>query len=120
VKEAVIVSGGFVGALSGEKEIMITLVRKNGKKRTIPIWFVVDGKKMQLLPMYGLRTKWFQDFQREGSVTVKVKNQAKAFRPRVIRQQNTIDAIVSSFAAKYGENSRKYYATQDVALEVDL
>jgi hypothetical protein len=118
--EGVIMSDEFVGALSGEKEIMITLARRGGKKRTIPIWFVVDGRKMQLLPMYGLRTKWFQDVQREDSMTVEVKNHAMEFRPRVIRQQSTIDGIVSSFAAKYGEASRKYYATQDVALEVDL
>jgi len=113
-------SGKLAEALSDEEEVRITIFKKDGKKRTIPVWFTVEGGKLKLLPMYGLRTRWFQDVEREGSIVVKAKSREERFRPKVVRDRQTIDGIVDSFAEKYGASSRKYYATQDVALLIDL
>ena len=113
-------SDEFSRALSGGEEIRITFTKKDGKKRTIPIWFVLDGGKLKLLPMYGLRTKWYQDVERTGSMVVRAKEQSKPLTPTVVKDQKAIDNIVDEFAKKYGASSRRYYATQDVALVMDL
>jgi hypothetical protein len=41
----------FAEALSGQNEVQISFVRsKSGKARTIPVWFTVEGGRVQLLP----------------------------------------------------------------------
>ncbi len=114
-------SGDFAEALAVENEIKISFARKDGKRRTIPIWFTIEGGKLQLLPMYGTKTKWFADVERKGSVFVRSGELERSFKPRAIRDQKAIDGIKRNFAGKYGESDvRRYYLTQDVALEIDL
>jgi uncharacterized protein DUF2255 len=112
---------GFEEALEREQEVTITFVKKNGKKRTIPIWFAVNGRTIELLPMYGSKTKWYEDVSAAGSVQLKVGGEAMTATPRATRDPKVIDGIKMRFGAKYGEaDVRKYYPNQDVALEVQL
>ncbi len=114
-------SGDFAEGLAVENEISISFARKDGRKRTIPIWFTIEGGRLQLLPMYGSKTKWLADVEREGSVIVRSGELTKSFRPKVVRDQKSIDGIKRNFSGKYGESDvRKYYPAQDVALEIDL
>jgi len=108
--------------ISAEDEVQVTYLRsKTGKRRTIPIWFTLNEGKMELLPMYGLRTKWFADVEKAGSLEVEVKGWRKEGNPQVIRDLKAVERIKQRFAAKYGEGDvRRYYPNQDVALELPL
>lgn len=112
----------FASALSGEEEVQITVVRsKDGKDRTLPIWFAVEGDRLQLLPMYGLKTLWFRDLEKKGSMTIKAKNESVATTPKVIRDAKTVEEVKVRFSVKYGKDEvKKYYPTSEVALEVSL
>jgi hypothetical protein len=112
----------FAEALSGENVVRISFVRsKNGKRRTIPVWFAVEGGRIQLLPMYGLKTKWYQDVEKSGKVELSVKNQRLSAAPRTIREQAKVEQIKSVFARKYGSvDVNRYYPTSDVAFEIPL
>jgi hypothetical protein len=112
---------GFGGALEGEDEVKITFSKKSGGKRTIPIWFTVKGRTLELLPMYGLKTKWFADVEAAGSLELKVRDQVKVASPKVIRDPEMVEEIKQRFGVKYGEDDvRKYYPTSDVAFEISL
>jgi len=111
----------FAEALAGQNVVQISFVRKNGKRRTIPVWFTVEGGRMQLLPMYGLKTKWFQDVEKSGKVDLMVEKQKLTATPKIIRDEAKVESIQSVFARKYGSvDVKRYYPTAEVALEISL
>jgi hypothetical protein len=114
-------SSRFAEALSGEQEIRITVVKSDGKRRTLPVWFTLEGDRLQMLPMYGLKTLWFRDIERSGSVTIAVKKETKEAKPEIIRDPKAVDRVKAKFAGKYGADDVKgYYPTSEVLLEVRL
>ncbi|MGP8124855.1 MAG: hypothetical protein ACLQEQ_03185 [Nitrososphaerales archaeon] len=113
---------GFAEALFGENEIQLTVVRKrDGSKRTLPVWFSVHGSKLELLPMHGLKTRWFMDLERNGEMEVKAKDKSQITSPVIVLDSAAVEAIKRRFGVKYGPGEvRKYYPTSEVALEIGL
>ncbi|HEY6283825.1 MAG TPA: hypothetical protein VIW22_07875 [Nitrososphaerales archaeon] len=105
-----------------EEEVLISFVRsKDGKTKTIPVWFTVSGGKLELLPMYGLKTKWFAEIEKTGKIDLKVKEWKKTSRPKILRDSKAIDDIKRRFSVKYGAGQvKKYYPTSDIALEISV
>jgi len=114
--------GKSPGPSAAEEEVQITFVRaKNGKKWSIPVWFTLNTGKMELLPMYGSRTKWLMDVERSGKLSLAVRDWKKDVTPNVVRDRGTVDAIKRRFAVKYGEDQvRRYYPSIDVAVEASV
>lgn len=115
-------SGASLAGVPQEEEVMISFVNsKNGKTKTIPVWFTVYGGKMELLPMYGSKTKWLGDVEKSGTIDVRIKDWKKESKPKILKDSKMIDDIKRRFGVKYGEGQvRRYYPTQDVALEISL
>ncbi len=111
----------FAEALSGEQEVRITVVKSDGKKRALPIWFTVEGDRLQMLPMYGVKTLWFRAIEKSGSFTIVAKKESKEAKPEIIRDPKAVDRVKAKFAEKYGADDVKgYYPTSEVLLEVRL
>ena len=106
---------------SDEEEVRITFVGRDGKPRSIPVWFTVNGGKMELLPMYGLKTRWLADVQASGKIGLAVKGWRKEAKPVVVKEPSALEEIKGRFGAKYGlANVKRYYPTTEVALEVPV
>jgi hypothetical protein len=107
---------------SGEREVEITYVwSRNGRARTIPVWFTLGKGGMELLPKYGLKTKWFVDVERSGGLELRVGGWKKKAKPSVIRDAEAVDQIKDRFREKYGKaDVKRYYPTSEVALVVPL
>jgi hypothetical protein len=105
-----------------EEEVQITFARaRNGKKRSIPVWFTLKGGRMELLPMYGTKSRWFIDIEKSGTVELRVKDWKKTVKPKIIRDMAAIGRIKERFAVKYGEDKvNRYYPTCNAAFEVTL
>ncbi|MDA4125764.1 MAG: hypothetical protein OK452_00970 [Thaumarchaeota archaeon] len=114
--------GAIHNGVPQEEEALISFVRsKDGKTKTIPVWFTVNGGKLELLPMYGLKTKWFADVEKAGKIDLRIKEWKKASKPKILRDSKAIDDIKRRFSVKYGERQvKQYYPTSDVALEISL
>ena len=112
----------FAEALSRESELKISFVTsEDGKRRKIPIWFAVEGDTLQFLPMYGLKTKWYQDVEKSGKVEIAVKGQKLTVGPKVTRDEARIEHIKGNFAKKYGAGDvKRYYPTSEVAFEIPI
>jgi len=110
------------GPPAEKQEVRISFVRsKNGKIRRIPVWFTLNKGKMELLPVYGLRTKWLIDVEKSGKLSLEVGSWKKDARPRIVRDRNVIESVKRRFSVKYGERDvKRYYPKQDVALEILL
>jgi hypothetical protein len=114
--------GASLDGVPEEEEVLISFVRsKDGKTKTLPVWFTVNGGKFELLPMYGLKTKWFADVEKAGKIGLRVKEWNKSSEPKILRDSKVIDDIKRRFSMKYGEGQvKKYYPTSDIALEISL
>jgi hypothetical protein len=115
----------FAASLAAEprdEEVMISFVKsKDGKIRTIPVWFAVYEGKMDLLPMYGSKTKWLGDVEKSGKIGLSIRDWRRESKPKILKDSKAIDDIKRRFSVKYGESQvKRYYPTQDVALEIQL
>jgi hypothetical protein len=110
---------------SREEEVEITYVKsRDGKKRTIPVWFTLNEGKMELVPMYGVKTKWFNDVEKSGFIELRVKDWKKGATPKIVREPATLMQIRRRFMEKYGADEvNRYYRVptdEQVALEILL
>jgi hypothetical protein len=105
-----------------DEEVMISFVKsKDGETRTIPVWFTVNEGKMELLPMYGSKTKWLGDVEKSGKIGLSIRDWRKESKPKILKDSKTIDDIRRRFSMKYGEGQvKRYYPNLDVALEIQL
>ena len=54
---------------SGEVNIGVT-GRKSGRTISIPIWFVLEGDKLYLLPVLGSDTQWYKNVLKNPSIRI--------------------------------------------------
>ncbi len=52
----------FVHRLTEQREITLTVTgRKSGRAISIPVWFVLEERKLYLLPVTGSDTQWYRN-----------------------------------------------------------
>ena len=108
----------FLEALKSRSEVELS-VQRSGRWTTRPVWFVVDGTTVYLLPVYGTDTKWYKHVTANPEIELSVggKNVRAQVRPLLDAQQ--LADVTERFRSKYGELER-YYRKLDVAIEVDI
>jgi hypothetical protein len=108
--------------LSKEMELDVAYARsKDGRTRVIPVWFTVNGRKIELFSMYWVKTKWFIDVEKGGILELRSKGWKRGAGPSVVRNSEAVEGIKQRFSSKYGtEEVKRYYPTSEVALEIQL
>jgi deazaflavin-dependent oxidoreductase (nitroreductase family) len=104
--------------LSRFREINISVTgRKSGRLISIPVWFVLEGDKLYLLPVQGSDTQWYKNVLKNPSIRIdagKAEAQVEAVPSTDAKQ---VASVVSKFRDKYGASDvKKYYAKFDVAV----
>ena len=104
------------------RQIRISVTgRKSGATITIPVWFVLEGDKLLLLPVYGSDTQWFKNLEKNRSLGVSTGGLEASFRPTLVRDPKAVKVVVEKFRARYGAASvKKYYTKFDVAVRIGL
>ena len=108
--------------LSKSSELNITVTgRKSGRTISLPIWFVLDGSELDLLPVKGSDTQWYKNVLQNPSIRV-VAGSANAHLKAVpVTDAKHVKSIVEKFRAKYGAGDvKKYYSKLDVAVVAPL
>jgi len=108
--------------LARYRQIQISVTgRKSGKTITIPVWFVLDGETLYLLPVQGSDTQWFKNVRKNPQVRISARGEAAEFRATAVRNARTVSSVIEKFRAKYGAGDvKKYYSKFDVAVIVKL
>jgi hypothetical protein len=71
-----------------EEGAQISFVRRgSGETRTIPVWFNVEGRKVELLPMYGLETEWFVGAEARRKIGLTINGWKKEERHMIVKDQ---------------------------------
>jgi len=57
--------------LSRSRQVNITVTgRKSGRVISIPVWFVLEGDKLYLLPVQGSDTQWYKNVLKNPSIRI--------------------------------------------------
>ena len=112
----------FVKALQGTEEIELTVTgRVSGKKSTRPVWFVLEGKTLYLLPVQGSDSEWYKNVLKHPTVTLAAEEAKWTGKAAPIMDPAKVHDVVESFRTKYGAGEvKKYYTKLDVAVKVPV
>ena len=104
------------------REIKISVIgRKSGRKISIPVWFVLEGEKLHLLPVAGSETQWYKNVRENPAIGLEARDAEREFRAVSVTGAKAVKSVVEKFREKYGAGDvKKYYSGLDVAVLVRL
>ena len=105
-------------ALKSTLEVELT-VKRSGKWTTRPVWFVVDGATVYLLPMYGSDTKWYKYAIANPEIELSAKGKKAHAEARPVLDAQELADVINRFRSKYGE-LEKYYRKLDAAIAATI
>jgi hypothetical protein len=108
----------FLEALESTSEVELT-VKRSGKWTTRPVWFVVKGATVYVLPMYGTETKWYKYSTANPEIELSVRGKKVHGQARPVSDAQEFADVIDRFRSKYGE-LKKYYRKLDTAIAVSI
>ena len=104
--------------LARYRQIKISVIgRKSGKTISIPVWFVVEGEKLYLLPVQGSGTQWYKNVLQNPSIRIDARGVGEEFRATPVSDAKAVKSVIEKFREKYGAGDvKKYYSKFDVAV----
>lgn len=108
--------------LSRYRELTITVTgRKSGRAISNPVWFVLEGDTLHLLPVQGSDTQWYKNVLKNPTMRVDARGAEEELRAVPITDSQRVASVVEQFRHKYGAGDvKKYYSKFDVAVELAL
>jgi deazaflavin-dependent oxidoreductase (nitroreductase family) len=108
--------------LSRYRQIKISVIgRKSGRTISIPVWFVLEGEKLYLLPVQGSDTQWYRNVLKNPSIRIGARGAEAEFRAVPVTGAQVVRSVIEKFREKYGaKDVKKYYSKFDVAVVVEL
>jgi deazaflavin-dependent oxidoreductase (nitroreductase family) len=95
--------------------------RKSGKTISMPVWFVLEGEKLYLLPVRGSETQWYKNVLQNPQIRIDARGADAELRAKPISEANSLKSVIEKFRYKYGAaDVKKYYSKFDVAVVVEV
>ena len=112
----------LVNALEGTDEIELTVTgRVSHRPTTRPVWFVLEGKALYLLPVKGSDSEWYKNVLENPAVGVSADEVEWTGKATPITGPAEVREVVEKFRVKYGAGEiKKYYSKLDVAVKLPL
>src|SRR5260370_14317087 len=112
IKEAQVPSskGTLKERLSRYRQIKISVIgRKSGRTVSIPVWFVLEGDKLYLLPVQGSDTQWYKNVLQNPSIRIDARGAEAKLRSQPITEPNLLKSVIEKFREQYGAKDVKKY-----------
>jgi deazaflavin-dependent oxidoreductase (nitroreductase family) len=112
----------FKDRLTRFRQIKLSVIgRKSGKTISVPVWFVLEGVRLYLLPVQGSDTQWYKNVLQNPAIRIDARGEEAEYRAVAITDASTVKSVIEKFRGKYGAGDvRKYYSKLDVAVVADL
>jgi deazaflavin-dependent oxidoreductase (nitroreductase family) len=112
----------FLNELKRSSEVRITVTgRKTMKKFSTPVWFILDGRKVILVPTMGSDNNWFKDLVKDPRIELSVGKNTIASEATIVRDSDQAENVIGKLRAKYRSMwSDSYYTKRDVCVEVSM
>jgi hypothetical protein len=82
----------------------------------MPVWFVLEDKKLYLLPARGSDTQWYKNVLKKPSIQIDARGAEAKFKVVPVTDAKQVKSVVEKFRAKYGTSGIKLYSKLDVAV----
>jgi deazaflavin-dependent oxidoreductase (nitroreductase family) len=108
--------------LSRYRQIKISVIgRKSGRTISIPVWFVLEGDKLYLLPVQGSDTQWYTNVLQNPQIRIDARGVEAEFQAAPVADAKAVKSVIEKFREKYGaKDVKKYYSKFNVAILVRL
>jgi len=108
--------------LTRYRQIKLSVIgRKSGQTISIPVWFVLEGDKLDLLPVKGSDTQWYKNVLKDPSIRIDARGVEAGHRADPVTDAKSVKSVFEKFREKYGaKDVKKYYSKFDVAVVVRL
>jgi hypothetical protein len=112
----------LVSALKKDKEIELTVKgRKSGIQIPRPVWFVLRGTELLLLPVTGTDSQWYKNILRDPQVKISSNGQSFKGKLRTLTEKRQVEEVIELFRGKYGNSDvKRYYPKPNVAASLLL
>jgi len=109
-------------ALEKQEEISITVKgRRTGKAITLPVWFVLVGTTLWLLPVHGSKSQWYKNVRADPTMTVRAGRNRETLKARPVTDAKSVRAVVQRFREKYTPTEvARYYSGLDAAVQMRI
>jgi len=107
--------------LARYRQIRLSVIgRKSGRTISIPVWFVLEGEKLCLLPVTGSDTQWYENVLKKPHIRIDARG-VEEVRAVPITESEAVKSVGEKFREKYGASDvKKYYSKFDAAVAVQL
>ena len=108
--------------LSRYREITISVTgRKSGRSISNPVWFVLEGDKLYLLPVKGSDTQWYQNVLKNPTLRIEARGAEAEVKAMTITEPKEVSSVVEKFREKYGAGDvKEYYSKFDVGVVAQI
>ncbi len=109
-------------ALQDAREVELTVTgRSSGNESTRPIWFVIEGDKVLLLPVGGTDSGWYRNIEKTPTVGLRADGAEYQGEAEPTEDIGAVDHVAQVFGDKYGADKvKEYYPNLNAAVEVPL
>jgi hypothetical protein len=109
-------------ALQDANEVELTVTgRKSGNESSRPIWFVIEGDKLLLLPVGGSEANWYRNIRKTPTIGLRADGAELSTEAQPTEDPATVGHVAEVFGEKYGADKVKdYYPNLNAAVEVPL
>jgi hypothetical protein len=109
-------------ALRDANEVDLTVTgRKSGNESSRPIWFVLEGDKLLLLPVGGSNSNWYRNVEKTPKIGLSADGAELEVEAKPTKDASEVEHVVGVFGDKYGaDRAKEYYPGVDAAVEVSL
>lgn len=95
--------------------------RKSGRTISNPVWFVVEGDTLFLLPVAGSDTQWYKNVLHNPRIRIAGRGEEGDLLVAPRTDAESLQAVADKFRSKYGAaDVKKYYSKFDVAIRAKL
>ncbi len=109
-------------ALRDANELDLTVTgRKTANESTRPIWFVLEGDKLLLLPVTGTDSNWYRNIEKTPTIGLNADGAEYRADAEPTEDPAVVDHAAQVFGEKYGADKvKEYYPNLNAAVEVSL
>jgi deazaflavin-dependent oxidoreductase (nitroreductase family) len=113
---------GLTERLTRYGQIKISVIgRKSGRTISIPVWFVLEGQNVYLLPLKGTNTQWYKNVLQNPSIRIDARGEEAGFRADPVTDPKAVESVIEKFREKYGtKDVKEYYPKFNVAVLLGL
>src|SRR3954447_20207794 len=102
-RRAVMTAGQLKDALQNANEVELTVTgRKSGRESSRPIWFVLDGDRLLLLPVSGSHSNWYRNAVKPPEIRLAADGAELRTTAKPIEDPAGMADVVGKFGGKYG------------------